>query len=221
MKPYILHTRKFSIFIATIFFIVINTKPLAAQQHIIINKDNTRPETTRQYDSFNITDFKVIQQNGYNEVQWMAPANDDGYRFIVEYSYDGVNFISGQRVLSNSGVYNYKHYVKDTRPLLYRVRTEAATGSLTYSGAILPQGISIEPVQIHKNIVSGNVVNVTAQFPVERVLVVSAEGFQQFAKDINGQRDFIPIAIPSLNRGVYFITFYGNGWKSTSRFVVG
>jgi hypothetical protein len=221
MKTNNLHLRKWSLLIATLFFVAINAKSLSAQQNIINNKDNTRPETNRQYNSFNITDFKVIQQNGYNEVQWMAPANDDGHRFIVEYSYDGVNFISGQRVLSNSGMYNFKHYIKDTRPLLYRVRTETVTGSLTYSGAILPQGIPVEPVQIQKNVVSGNVVNVNAQFPVERVTITSSEGFQQFAKDINGQRDFIPIAIPSLNRGVYFITFYGNGWKSTSRIVVG
>ena len=76
-------------------------------------------------------------------------------------------------------------------------------------------------MQIHKNIISGNIVNATAQFPVERVTITSAEGFQQFAKDINGLKDFIPIAIPSLNRGVYFITFYGNGWKTTERIVIG
>jgi hypothetical protein len=221
MKSNNLHLRKWSLLTVALFYVGINTKPLSAQQNIVVNKDNTRPETSRQYNSFNITDFKVIQQNGYNQVQWMAPVNDDGYRFIVEYSYDGVNFISGQRVLSNSSLYNYRHYVKDTRPLLYRVRTESITGSLNYSGAILPQGIPVEPVQIQKNVVSGNVVNVTAQFPVERVTIVSSEGFQQFAKDINGQRDFIPIAIPTLNRGVYFITFFGNGWKTTSRFVVG
>ena len=194
---------------------------LHAQQHIINNKDNTRPETSLQYNSFNIADLRVIQQNGYNEVAWMAPANDDGYRFIVEYSYDGVNFVTGPRVMSTSGAYQYKHYIKDTRPLMYRVRTENATGALVHSGAILPQGIAVEPVQLQKNIVSGNVVNVTAQFPVERVIVTSSQGFQQFAKDINGQRDFIPIALPTLNKGVYFITFFGSGWKSTSRFVIG
>ena len=202
-------------------FLFSSVMSLYAQQHIIINKDNTRPETSRQYNSFNISSFTVIQQNGYNEIQWSAPANADGYKFIVEYSFDGVNFFSGQRVLSNSGVYNYKHYISDARPLLYRIRTETVTGSLVYSGAILPKGVAVSPVQIHKNIISGNVVNATAQFPVERVTITSAEGLQQFSKDINGLRDFIPIAIPSLNRGVYFITFYGNGWKSTDRIVIG
>ena len=221
MDDYNLRIKKPCFLLIAGFSFLINAMPLHAQQHVIVNKDNTRPETSRQYNSFNISSFTVIQQNGYNEIQWSAPANADDYKFIVEYSFDGINFFTGQRVLSNSGVYNYKHYISDERPLLYRVRTETATGSLSYSGAILPKGIIVSPVQIQKNIVSGNIVNATAQFPVERVTITSAEGLQQFAKDINGARDFIPIAIPSLNRGVYFITFYGNGWKSTSRIVIG
>lgn len=217
----ILHRKKSWFLVITGFLFSATILPLNAQQHIIINKDNTRPETSRQYNSFNISSFTAIQQNGYNEIKWMAPPNADGYKFIVEYSFDGINFLSGEQVLSNSGIYNYKHYIQDTRPILYRIRTESATGSLSHSGAILPKGITIFPVQIHQNVVSGNVVNATAQFPVERITVVSADGVQQFAKDVNGARDFIPIAIPSLNRGIYFITFYGNGWKSTSRIVIG
>jgi hypothetical protein len=197
------------------------TVSLAAQQHVISKKDNTRPETTRQYNSFNLTSFDVIQQNGYNEIHWQAPANNNGSRFFVEYSFDGVHFIGGEQVLSNNGLYNYRHLIRDTRPLLYRVRTENGNGSLSYSRAILPKGITIEPVQIQKNVVAGNVINVTAQFPVERLTIVSGTGLQVYAKDVNGLRDFIPVAIPSLDRGVYFISFYGNGWKSTSRFVVG
>ena len=203
------------------FLFTIYSMPLQAQQHIIINKDNTRPEMSRQFNSFNLSSFTAIEQNGYNEIQWQAPVNDAGNKFIIEYSFDGINFLSGEQVLSNNGIYNYKHYIQDTRPLLYRVRMEEITGSLSYSGVILPKGITVSPVQIHKNIVSGNTVNATAQFPVERVTIASGDGVLLFAKDINGQKDFIPIAIPSLNSGIYFMTFYGNGWKSTSRFVIG
>lgn len=214
------HVKKSRVLVIIGFLFFATTASVNAQQHIIINKDNTRPETSRQYNSFNISSFTAIQQNGYNEIQWSAPANANGYKFIVEYSFDGVNFLTGAHVLSNTGMYNYKHYIQDTRPLLYRLRTESATGSLNHSGAIFPKGTTVFPVQLHQNVVSGNIVNATAQFPVERITVISADGLQQFAKDVNGARDFIPIAIPSLNRGIYFITFYGNGWKSTSRFVI-
>jgi len=218
----ILQTRKNPFFLLiTGFLFIIFSRPLNAQQHIIVNKDNTRPETSRQFNLYNLASFTAIQQNGYNEIQWQAPPNDAGNKFIIEYSFDGINFLAGEQVLSNNGIYKYQHYIRDTRPLLYRVRIDGIAGSLSHSGAILPRGINISPVQIQQNIVSGNTVNVTAQFPVERVTVVSGEGIQLFAKDVNGLKDFIPIAIPSLSRGIYFMTFYGNGWKSTSRFVIG
>lgn len=200
---------------------ILFSMPSEAQQHIISKKDNTRPETTRQYNSFNLASFSVIQNNGYNEIQWQAPENVNSSRFFIEYSFDGVNFIQGEEVLNNNGLYNYRHYIRDTRPLLYRVRTENSTGSWAHSGAIMPKDVTISPVQLQKNVIEGNVINITAQFPVERLTIVSGSGYEVYAKDVNGLRDFIPVAIPSLDRGVYFINFFGNGWKSTSRFVVG
>lgn len=194
---------------------------VSAQQHIINQKDNTRPGISRQYNNFNLASFNVIQYNGYNEVQWQVPENAGVNRYTVEYSFDGIRFLPGEQVLANNGLYNYRHYIQDTRPLLYRIRSEDINGTLSYSGAILPKGVSLTPVQIHQNVVKGNVINITSQFPLERMIIVSNTGLQLFAKDINGQRDFIPIAIPSLDRGVYFVTFIGDGWKTTSRFVVG
>ncbi len=193
---------------------------VTAQLHIVNQKDNTRPETSRQYNRFNLESFEVIKQNGYNEIQWQVSQNQRSNRFTIEYSFDGVNFLPGEEVLSGNGLYNYRHEIQDTRPLLYRIRSQDINGSLSYSGAILPKGVNIAPVQIHKNVVEGNVINVTSQFPLERIEIVSNTGLQMYSRDLNGQRDFIPVAIPSLNRGVYLITFYGNGWKSTSRFVV-
>ena len=69
--------------------------------------------------------------------------------------------------------------------------------------------------------ITGNIVNVNAYFPIERVTVVSAEGLGVVAKDINGAEEFMKINIPTLNKGWYMMTFYGNGWKSTSKFMVG
>lgn len=207
------------IFVVAAGFMLITTS-VSAQLHIINQKDNTRPETSRQYNHFNLESFDVIKQNGFNEIQWQVSKSQMANHYTVEYSFDGVNFLQGEEVLSGNGLYNYRHEIRDSRPLLYRIRSEDINGSLSYSGAILPKGVSIAPVQIQKNIVEGNVINITSQFPVERIEIVSNTGLQMYSRDLNGQRDFIPVAIPSLDRGVYLITFYGNGWKSTSRFVV-
>ncbi|HKZ68121.1 MAG TPA: hypothetical protein VJ111_17255 [Chitinophagaceae bacterium] len=213
--------KKSILFLITGFLLTLYFTPLHAQQNIIVNKDNTRPETSQQFNPAYIPSFVVTKHNGYNEIQWSALGNDAIHKFIIEYSFDGVDFLSAGQVLSNNGIYHHKHYIREARPLLYRVRIEDPAGKLNYSEAVFLEGIDIPPVQLYTTNVKGNVVNANAQLPVERVIIVSGNGVQMFAKDINGLRDFIPIAIPSLHRGLYFITFYGNGWKSTSKFLVG
>lgn len=221
MSNFNLHKRKTSFFFQlAVLMVFLYAMPLNAQQNIIANKDNTRPESGREFNSFNLSSFTAIQQNGFNEIQWQVNEEDDISRVFIEYSFDAVNFLPGEQVLANNGIYKYEHLIEDTRPLLYRIRTENITGTTSYSGVIFPKGITVSPVQIQNNIITGNVINASAHFPVERLTIVSGNGLQMFAKDINGLKDFIPVAIPSMNRGIYFITFYGNGWKSTSKFVV-
>lgn len=222
MRKDILQTVKATFPIIVVFLSTLYLNPSFAQQNIIANKDNTRPEVTRQFNSPAIvSSFVATKYNGYNEVQWRAAGEQSTRKFIVEYSYDGINFQSAGEVLSANGTYDLKHYTLDSRPLLYRVRIEDLGGKLYYSDAILLDGTGVPPVKIYPTNVTGNVINANAGFPIERVIIVSSDGQQMFAKDLNGVRDFIPINIPSLNRGMYFIIFYGSGWKSTEKFVVG
>jgi hypothetical protein len=209
--------------IAGLFSALVIINPALSQQNIIANKDNTRPEITRQYNSSpaRISAFAAIKLNGYNDIQWNAVSEQNTRKFIVEYSYDGINFQSAGEVLAGNGLYELKHYTQDTRPLLYRVRIEELNGRFHYSDLALLDGIALLPVEIYPTVVTGNVMNVNAVFPVERINVISAEGQQMFAKDLNGEKDFFRVNIPSLNKGMYLITFYGNGWKTTSKFIVG
>jgi hypothetical protein len=194
---------------------------LYGQQNVIANKDNTRPETNRQLSSPAIvTSFTAKKFNGYNEINWTALSEQGTRKFIVEYSADGINFLSAGQVLSTDGKYSLKHYTPDTRPLIYRIRIEELTGKFSYSSEIILDGTDVQPVKIYPTIVTGSVINANAGLPVERLIITSPDGQQQFAKDLNGARDFIPIMIPVLGKGLYFITFYGKDWKSVSRFLI-
>jgi hypothetical protein len=194
-----------------------------AQQNIIANKDNTRPETKRQFDPppARVFTFAATRFNGYNEIQWNAAREQDTRRFIVEYSYDSYNFQTAGQVIAVNGVYDLKHYTSDNRPALYRIRIEDLNGKYYYSDNIFLNGRDILPVTIYPTVVTGNIVNANAFFPVERITIVSVDGQELFAKDMNGKDEFMKINIPSLSKGWYMITFYGNGWKSTSKFMVG
>lgn len=194
-----------------------------AQQNVIANKDNTRPEAKKQFDPppAHVFTFTASRFNGYNEIQWTAGREQGTRRFIVEYSYDGFDYQSAGQVISTDGIYNLKHYTQDTRPALYRVRIEDLNGKFYYSDNIFLNGRDILPVTIYPTVVTGNILNANTYFPVERIAIVSMDGQEVFAKDMNGVTEFMKINIPSLNKGWYIVTFYGNGWKTTSKFMIG
>jgi hypothetical protein len=61
---------------------------------------------------------------------------------------------------------------------------------------------------------------VQADFPAESTRIVSADGLPVYTKQLGGVTGFQSIVIPSLSKGMYWMTFYGNGWQTTSRFVI-
>jgi len=193
----------------------------SAQQHIIDQKDNTRPEVKKAMEPFtSLGSFTVTSFSGYNEIRWQA-MNDNTIRgFSVEYSYEGKDFIAAGTPVSNGNLYEYRHYRKDSLRLFYRLRVEKTDGQFFYSKMIESDGPVKAIVRVYPTVVTGDVVNVIAQQPVERIIVTSGNGTQAFVKEVAGQSDYIPVAVPSLGKGMYFITFYGRGWKETSKFIM-
>jgi hypothetical protein len=40
-------------------------------------------------------------------------------------------------------------------------------------------------------------------------------------KDLGGIAGTTRVSIPVLSKGQYLVTFYGNGWQSTEKFMIG
>ena len=207
---------------ATLLILYIFTSAFVyGQQNIIQDKDNTRPEITRQFSSPPaITSLMATQHNGYNEIQWSARMEQETRKFIVEFSDNGIHYQSAGEVVSANGQYLLKHPTFEIAPLLYRLRIEDLSGRHTYSQSILLQGIDIAPVKIYPTIITGNTVNVIADFPVERINVFAGNGQQVFSKEIGGKMEAITVVLPSLGKGMYWMHFWGQGWKTTSQFIV-
>jgi len=192
-----------------------------SQQNIIVNKDNTRPETTRQLTmAAKITSLKVDRYNGYNEVQWGATGEQDTRRFIAEYTTDGIDYETAGELAPLNGFYGLKHYTIETRPMIYRLRIEKKDGSFYYTEAVLLDGIAKTFTTIYPTTVRGNVINVIAGVPAERATIVGMEGQNIFSKELGGLAGSFTMAIPALKRGIYWITFYGRGWNNTIPFLV-
>lgn len=195
--------------------------PSFSQQNIIADKNNTHPEITLQTSlPALVTRFTAQRGNNYTEVAWAAFREQDVRKYIVEYSVDGENYETAGEVIAHDGAYNFTHRFAEIRPIVYRIKMDLLNGKNFYSSGVLLDGIEISPVQIYPRIIQGNTVNINASWPVERINVFSASGQQVFSKDINGERDYMAIVIPSLGKGIYWMIFYGQGWKTTSKFIV-
>lgn len=203
-----------------VFFTLMNSA--RGQQNIIDKKDDTRPEiAAQQYNSAKIYKLSAVQMHGYNEILWSAVAEDDTRRFIVEYSADGINYRSAGELVPFSGDYFLKHYTLDARTFLYRIRMEKKDGRFFTSVNFLLGGVDIVPVKIFPTIVEGNTLNLRMAFPVHRMNVIGFDGKQVLAKDLGGIAGTTQVAIPVLSKGQYLVTFYGNGWRSTEKFIIG
>jgi hypothetical protein len=196
--------------------------PAFSQQNIIADKDDTHPERTDQrYSPAKINYLKAVRMHGYNEIQWSAIAEEDTRRYIVEYSSDGINYQSAGELTPLRGDYSLKHYTLDTRTFLYRIKIEKKDGHFFNSMNFLLGGVDMAPVKIYPTIVEGNTLNLKITFPVQRMNIISLDGKQVMAKDLGGIVGDTQVAIPALSRGQYLVTFYGNGWQSTEKFMIG
>ena len=165
--------------------------------------------------------FSAVRMNGYNEIKWLAAAEEDTRRFIVEYSTDAINFQTAGEITPVAGDYILKHYILDSRTFLYRIRMEKKDGKFFSTASFLLGGVDIAPVTLYPTIVTGNTVNLQMYLPVHRMSIISFDGKQVMAKDLGGITGTTQVALPVLGRGQYVVTFYGNGWQSTEKFMIG
>jgi len=193
-----------------------------SQQNIIDKKDDTHPEiSAKQYLPAKIYQFSAARLNGYNEIKWQAAAEDDTKKFIVEYSSDGINFQSAGEVTPMTGIYIVKHHILDPGTFLYRIKMEKKDGRFFSTGSFLLGGIDARPVTVYPTIVENSTVNLQMYLPVNRINILSTDGKQIMQKDLGGANGFTQLSIPMLSKGIYLITFYGNGWQSTEKFMIG
>jgi hypothetical protein len=192
-----------------------------AQQDVIANKNNTRPEITRPFNNpVGITYFSATRQNGYNELQWSSNRENDTWQYVVEYSTDGIYYSSAGVVQAHTGNYKLNHHTFENYAMLYRLRIEGKDGKHVYSRPIMLDGRTHSPVKIYPTIVTGNTVNVISELPIERITVTATDGQQVYIQDVGGKSNYIYVGIPSLGKGIYWMSFIGQGWTSTGKFII-
>ena len=195
---------------------------LNAQQWVTNQKDQTRPDPNRNEAIASFATITARPFNGYNEIGWTIAGDPGVTQYTVEYSIDGLDYQAAGSVVPslNNSSFGLKHYTNSSEPLLYRIRTETTTGHILYSKNFAVDGIPVAPLRLYPTTVTTQVLNVNSNWPVLRINIFSTDGNPVFVKDLNGQRDYIPVAIPALAKGMYLVNFLGDGWAYTEKILV-
>ncbi|RYY53444.1 MAG: T9SS type A sorting domain-containing protein [Chitinophagaceae bacterium] len=203
-------------------FAVASLSVAGAQQWVVQNKDQTRPNPNEQDITGSYNSTVALPFSGYNEINWTSGTGSDATRFVVEYSIDGLQFQTAaeQVATGNTSSYTVKHYTQSNEPLLYRIRSVNSAGKSATSRNFMVDGVPLAPLRIITNTTNSNVLNVNSNWPINRVNIFSLDGTQVLARDLNGQREFIPIAIPDLGKGMYIVHFLGDGWKHSEKILI-
>ena len=194
----------------------------SAQQWVVNDKDQTRPDPNEPLTNVSYSSVSAEPFNGYNEISWTAAPDMQATKYLVEYSIDGLRYETASEVVAAASLSSYtvKHYTQSREPLLYRIASVNVYGKTAWSKNFMVNGTPVAPLRIIPNTINGNVLNVNSNWPVLRVNIFSLDGNQVFARDVNGQRDFIPIAVPQLSKGMYLVNFIGDGWRYTEKILV-
>jgi hypothetical protein len=91
----------------------------------------------------------------------------------------------------------------------------------TYQEQTILRQEQVSPViRIYPTVIYANTVNIIASLPIERITVVSGNGTQVYTQDMAGKTESITVVLPSLGKGMYWVHFTGQGWKTTEKIII-
>jgi hypothetical protein len=165
--------------------------------------------------------FEAIDKDGIAEISWITASEINNDYFVVERSYDGVNFVEVERIYVNGNSYEPKTYtvfdlMTESKVHYYRLLQVDIGGEKTYSRVVTiysapVQGVSMSlfpnPVSKHQNVmvhIDNNTFSTNATLSLldflGRVISVSERPLIANAKNIIHVDNF-----DSLSDGVYFV----------------
>ncbi len=155
-----------------------------------------------------LLDFSATAFNGYNEIGWRTVNEQNVSFFEIEFGTDAVNFTVAGRVnainIPPANNYSFRHTISLFTKLFYRLKITDKNGRITYSDTVSVDkkmnGVLIYPVPVRNN-----QLNMISEKPVEFITVFSADGKKVFERMINNLSGILPVSLPPLQSGIYYI----------------
>jgi hypothetical protein len=177
-------------------------------------------QQSSRFVSFTGKDF-----SDYQELTWNTADEAGIQRFVVEASADGRTFdnIGEVAATNNEGfnTYTYRNQLTTREVWFYRILVLYKNGEIAYSSHIRLGSSKAFEIKVYPTVLtSGAQLNINSNMEVDRIDVVSTGGQMMFSKLLNGQQGYLPIGLPSLPRGMYFVKITTHGSGQTEKIII-
>ena len=171
-----------------------------------------------------ITSLTVTPQNGYNEIRWNTAAEVNTSRFHIEYGTNGANFSRVGDVAasgnSNGRSYQFRHNTNQQGFLYYRIATEDADGTVSFSEIIKVRSGDRQPVKVYPTIVNNGQFNLELAGPMQDMQLINTNGAVVYRKNLVNAGSQSSIILPALPKGVYIIRVTGAGIDYKEKLII-
>jgi len=161
---------------------------------------------------------------GYNQLNWLTATESNTAVYYIEYSTDGRNFNRIGQVtatnLSSGSDYLFRHDVQSTANVFYRIAIQDFDGALHYSDIVRLVGNGIGGVEVYPNVVLNGTFNIVLYEPVNNITLVNGRGTIVYTRNMRGMTGNIPINLPQLTKGVYFLRVNGKEFIHNEKLVI-
>jgi glucose/arabinose dehydrogenase len=168
--------------------------------------------------------FSGKKQAGFNELKWDIAAAQNINRFIIEYSSNGMNWLSIGEVTAinqqDARQYSFRHYTAETGKLFYRLQIKDNSGTIVYSPVISINGKENGSIKVFPTILINHVLQVVAEKEVMGIKIMDSNGRWVLAKQLNQQQGYFTVSVPALSRGVYWVLVQTGSGNETVKIIV-
>lgn len=176
--------------------------------------DNTFPRVISFPNGYaGVDNFWANRIVGANELHWALAGVQNVSDFYVEYSRDMHHFERAGIVrlvrVENGTDYVFRHQFYDKRPVYYRLALVQDGRVLAYTPAI-QLAKEENQTKVYPTVVQSGTFYVQAGFPYELMQVVNGSGQTVFQKALDGRTGTIPVVLPDLASGAYFVRLLSN-----------
>ena len=153
--------------------------------------------------------FTAKAFTAYNELRWKTINEQNIAYYEIEYSADGVNYTSAGKInavnLPTEYNYSFQHPITLLTKIFYRLKIKDTDGKTNFSNVVKLDKKEWGNFKIYPTLVTGNEFNIVSGKAVEQVIIFSADGKKVLQKRLNNLSGTIPVLLPDLQNGFYFV----------------